>query len=682
MPQQLIYTSAQRGLVAGRSGHCTVARSAAMRDALMLQLEKFSYYQHLSLTGGQERRISASRVFEIRGTRYHVLSRIQDAGLDFTGRTNFLAHHLVFTPEEIRQFASPPIILARWSGWLNSWSKEPEQLENEDWGNLSELSTTVSVPAQNWQALSGEAANGYGMLEIRSGSSFRVDNVSEEQILALFAESLELLELRDPRRDFTVSAWQYTFTTSMQEQDNPADFKWRCLHSDNPASARFAGPDCRALTDVRLIRVTNEEKFFAQHGRQPPRIVVQPSDVRLKEGEATQLSVRAEGVPTPSYQWYSVDKSGAGQIIPNATGPELPLPNPPFGVSRYVVQVINSVGEVTSDVAKVECEKKLKLTPSSSSQSAGTQQAGASSFDPDYEAKRDNQRRRLRQEEENRENKNRRIWNKFTMVFGLVVLVVLVAIGYLVLHKNKAGGVSDNLGASQTNGKSPVSLAPQSSPSPTASNSEPTVAKNMVKNDEPAPKTTSQKVLPLDMNQMPPGWTEMPIGEMDLHATDPFKPPYQFELKSSASGFQPKQDSVYYVCITNLNQGFEAQITFGPTNGLNGIMLRDSGDKGSRFLFIGATPQQIYLYRRDNKGEYDHTNYDYSKLNNNISFRFSLEVKDGKWVPNYSVDSVSWTPFKQFEFSTGSNALVGFAQAYGLNNLPAKAKFRQVPITR
>jgi len=57
MPQQLIYTSAPRGIVAGRSGYCTVARSAKMREPLMLQLERFSYYQHLSLTGGQERPI-------------------------------------------------------------------------------------------------------------------------------------------------------------------------------------------------------------------------------------------------------------------------------------------------------------------------------------------------------------------------------------------------------------------------------------------------------------------------------------------------------------------------------------------------------------------------------------------------------------------------------------------------
>src|SRR5260221_1137273 len=115
MPQQLIYTSAPRGVVAGRSGHCTVARSAAMREALMLQLEKLSYYQHLSLSGGQERPIYSSRVVDIRGSRYHVLSRIQDAGLDFTGRTNFLAHHLVFAPEAIRQFPSSPIILRDWT---------------------------------------------------------------------------------------------------------------------------------------------------------------------------------------------------------------------------------------------------------------------------------------------------------------------------------------------------------------------------------------------------------------------------------------------------------------------------------------------------------------------------------------------------------------------------------------
>src|SRR5689334_10405213 len=128
MPQQLIYTSAPRGILAGRSGYCTVARSASLREALMLQLEKLSYYEHLSLRGGKERPISCCRVVDIRGTRYHILSRIQDAGLDFSGRTNFLAHHLAFTPDEVRQFPSPPVILRDWLGWVKSWGKEPQLL--------------------------------------------------------------------------------------------------------------------------------------------------------------------------------------------------------------------------------------------------------------------------------------------------------------------------------------------------------------------------------------------------------------------------------------------------------------------------------------------------------------------------------------------------------------------------
>src|SRR5690242_11776863 len=177
MPQQLIYTSAPRGVVAGRSGHCTVARSAVMREALMLHLEKFSYYQHLSLSGGQERPIYCCRLLDIRGSRYHVLTRIQDAGLDFTGRTNFLAHHLVFTPEEVRQFHSPPVILRGWTGWIRSWNKEPELFEREDL-SFASLSKSTHIPAVQWQQLTGDAVNGYGLLEMRAGAAFRVDEIS------------------------------------------------------------------------------------------------------------------------------------------------------------------------------------------------------------------------------------------------------------------------------------------------------------------------------------------------------------------------------------------------------------------------------------------------------------------------------------------------------------------------
>ena len=40
MAHQLIYTSAPRGLQAGRSGYCTVAHSRDLRERLILPLEQ------------------------------------------------------------------------------------------------------------------------------------------------------------------------------------------------------------------------------------------------------------------------------------------------------------------------------------------------------------------------------------------------------------------------------------------------------------------------------------------------------------------------------------------------------------------------------------------------------------------------------------------------------------------
>jgi hypothetical protein len=152
MPQELIYTSAVRSLIAGRSGYGPVARSREMREALILELEKLSYYQHLSLSGGQERPIYCCRIVDIRGSRYHVLSKIQDAGLDFTGRTNFIAHYLVFRPEEVRQYPSPPVILRCWPGWLANWFKEPELIDERDRPELRGL-PGISLPAKEWERL-------------------------------------------------------------------------------------------------------------------------------------------------------------------------------------------------------------------------------------------------------------------------------------------------------------------------------------------------------------------------------------------------------------------------------------------------------------------------------------------------------------------------------------------------
>jgi hypothetical protein len=433
MPQQLIYTSAPRGIVAGRSGHCTVARSALMREALMLQLEKFCYYQHLSLSGGQERPIFSCRIVDIRGTRFHVLSRIQDAGLDFTGRTNFIAHHLVFTPEEIRHYPTPPVILREWPGWVKSWTKEPQLLENEDWTELTDLAGKTNVPAQTWQRVTGDAVNGYGLLEARAGASFRVDDQTDEAVLELIAESLELLEVRDTRRDFRTAAWNFTFTTSMQEQDNPADFRWRCIHSDNPAANRFATPDVRALSAVRATKLTIEETAFARTGRQAPQFFAEPQDSRITEGESAHFIAKAEGVPNPNYQWFSVDRANNGQVLPGETKPELIVPNPALGISRYVVNVTNTAGNAQSRVASVSVEQKLKLAQLKSD--AGTRAAAKGVSYQKTEEDIERQRRRLEAEKAQEIFQKRQSRNKILMVIG-IAFAILIVCGFLMWKKH------------------------------------------------------------------------------------------------------------------------------------------------------------------------------------------------------------------------------------------------------
>ena len=102
------------------------------------------------------------------------------------------------------------------------------------------------------------------------------------------------------------------------EQDNLAEFRWRCFHSDDPAN-RFATPDCRALSTMRATRVTDEEAAFARIGRQIPRFVVEPQDARVTEGQEVRFSAQAEGVPDPTYQWFSVDRANNGHVLPGET---------------------------------------------------------------------------------------------------------------------------------------------------------------------------------------------------------------------------------------------------------------------------------------------------------------------------------------------------------------------------
>jgi len=267
MPWQLIHTSSPRGLTSGQSGYCTVARSQDLREGLVSRLEQLSCYEHAVQpgmpVGGASPVIAAYRTLDLRGAKYHVLTRIVDAGLDFTKRTNHLSHHLVFEPGEVTALPSPAAIMALWNGWRSEWREDPRFILPREGSNLHQLPRQFPLPAKTWQRVAGDAGAAAGLLEFSTGCHLKCAPGGEEDLLLLFAETLQLL---DPHGLTPGNQWHIPFTTFLQGTDNAADFLWRGCR---PGSTEFG----RAVSignavDPADIRAPNNElACIARHGR-------------------------------------------------------------------------------------------------------------------------------------------------------------------------------------------------------------------------------------------------------------------------------------------------------------------------------------------------------------------------------------------------------------------------------
>ena len=138
MARQMIFTSTPQGLEPGRTGFCTVARHRSLRSRLVRELERISVYEFNLGENVAKAKINSFRRFELGTEEFYVLTRIRDSGLDYTNRTNYIAHHLIFDGLEIAVSPSPAEIFLQWTGWLDVWegsSRWFEDGEITDWTN-------------------------------------------------------------------------------------------------------------------------------------------------------------------------------------------------------------------------------------------------------------------------------------------------------------------------------------------------------------------------------------------------------------------------------------------------------------------------------------------------------------------------------------------------------------------
>ena len=201
MPLQLIFTSAPRGLVAGRSGYCTVARHRTIPDRLAQILE--------SLGTPHQNPQSATytfRIIEASNANWFVLSRFVAHGLDYSQRDNRLAHHIIFTAEEAAVLPPPAAIAFRWNGWLSEWTKEPTWL-TEDPRPLVLDNAPPLRPASVWREFSGTGAKAAWLVNEVGPATLCLTQPPEDKILLrLLAESAALLGN---------SSWYATFTSNV-----------------------------------------------------------------------------------------------------------------------------------------------------------------------------------------------------------------------------------------------------------------------------------------------------------------------------------------------------------------------------------------------------------------------------------------------------------------------------------
>ena len=220
MALELIYTSAEAGIRPGTHGFCTVAASRELPAPLASTLESLSGYRHLfppKTPNARFNPVACSHLtLPFNGKPIHIVSRIADAGLDYTDRTNKIAHHLVLQRSDLIE-AGPAALFGMPNLCVEKWNSKP-----------TIFPSAKTIPAMNiapaicktWDRFGGDPGWG-GVL---AASVLRKRPVSivaaiGMDILPLFQEAIALLP--ENRR------WEATFSTYYSKLPPGVEALWK-----------------------------------------------------------------------------------------------------------------------------------------------------------------------------------------------------------------------------------------------------------------------------------------------------------------------------------------------------------------------------------------------------------------------------------------------------------------------
>lgn len=232
MAREIVITSVPRGVKLGRTGFQVAMQTAGMRDDVAAVLEKMAGYRHLSAGSGANPVCYFHRVARTVAGQMHVLGRIIDAGVDFSNRSNKLAHMVVLEAADLSAVAaaSPAAVLAAIEGRLAStWPGGPE--ERRQPFALAGIPPSQPAVCGLWQQVMGDAGWAGVIAEraVRNEPTLLIGPDSSpascRRMLALFAEALAIVP--------PAKRWSVTFDTTTLVADGVL---WRGTYAGSPES--------------------------------------------------------------------------------------------------------------------------------------------------------------------------------------------------------------------------------------------------------------------------------------------------------------------------------------------------------------------------------------------------------------------------------------------------------------
>lgn len=292
MALELVYTSAPSGLKRGTYGFCTVACTRNMPALIASALENLSGYRHLFPAGSPENPVVYSHLsLSLGGLPAHVLSRIADAGLDYTQRTNKLAHHIVLQNGiDTLPPGGPAALFAQPDTFLTHWNQDPTFFPG---GKRIPVYSEKPAICQNWKGVTGDPGWGgvlAGAVLLKRPACIIYEPGTD--LYPLFRESAALLP-------YPLN-WDATFTTFFTKLPPGAKCLWKGVIAGSAEEAQArAIPNSIFINLAARLHESEIEKWAC----------AEPSMVKL-------IEAARNGLPqiTPAVKTDAGPNSSAPQI--------------------------------------------------------------------------------------------------------------------------------------------------------------------------------------------------------------------------------------------------------------------------------------------------------------------------------------------------------------------------------